>query len=227
MNLISRYLDKYQILISYSTKIGKDGDNSELLNLKNFESDKLNPYFSDLENKLNATKCPVVRNISDIGQKIDLIISIRYGIIFKGDIINYPKYGIVNLHSGILPNYRGIMPTFWSMLNREQNIGCTLHYIKDQNIDTGSIISIYSENINYDKSYFFNLLSIYKNSTKIFLDFLFKVNNDIKISTKDQNSMAQYYSYPNKYQINQFLKKSKLFNPNEKSGIIPIVKIEP
>lgn len=49
----------------------------------------------------------------------DLFISIRFGKIFKDEIIQVPKFGLINLHSTILPDYRGIMGT--------------LHAIKDKN----------------------------------------------------------------------------------------------
>jgi len=42
----------------------------------------------------------------------DLIISIRYGQIFRKTAISIPKKGIINLHSALLPNYRGVIGTF-------------------------------------------------------------------------------------------------------------------
>ena len=71
----------------------------------------------------------------------DLIISIRYGCILKNAVIEIPPLGVLNLHSGILPDYRGVMATFWAMLNNEQTAGTTLHYISDASIDTGSIVA--------------------------------------------------------------------------------------
>jgi len=51
-----------------------------------------------------------IDELSDLA--IDLIISIRYGVIIKESVISLSKKGILNLHSGILPNYRGVMATF-------------------------------------------------------------------------------------------------------------------
>jgi methionyl-tRNA formyltransferase len=67
----------------------------------------------------------------------DLIVSIRFGQIFRPPLIALPRLGIINLHSGILPDYRGILATFWAMLHGETEIGCTLHYVTDAGIDTG------------------------------------------------------------------------------------------
>ena len=51
----------------------------------------------------------------------DLIISIRFGCIFKEAELSMSKYGIINLHSGIIPNYRGIMSSFHALYAGEQN----------------------------------------------------------------------------------------------------------
>jgi methionyl-tRNA formyltransferase len=39
----------------------------------------------------------------------DLLVSIRFGQIFKAEAIAQPRTGIINLHSGLLPEYKGVM----------------------------------------------------------------------------------------------------------------------
>jgi hypothetical protein len=63
----------------------------------------------------------------------DLFISVRYRRILKSAAIEIPRYGVLNLHSGLLPQYKGVMATFWAMLNAEAEIGCTLHTIIERN----------------------------------------------------------------------------------------------
>ncbi len=51
------------------------------------------------------------------------------------------RLGIVNLHGGLSPEYRGADCTFWALYNGEpEKVGCTLHYI-DAGIDTGRLIA--------------------------------------------------------------------------------------
>ncbi|MEM4725030.1 MAG: formyltransferase family protein, partial [Candidatus Hadarchaeum sp.] len=51
------------------------------------------------------------------------------------------RLGIVNLHGGLSPEYRGADCTFWALYNREpEKVGCTLHWI-DAGIDTGRLIA--------------------------------------------------------------------------------------
>jgi methionyl-tRNA formyltransferase len=92
----------------------------------------------------------------------DLIVSIRYRRILKEAAIAIPKNGVLNLHSGILPDYRGVMATFWAMLNGEREIGCTLHRIVDSGIDTGPIINIARQPLQAGATYLANVLRLYR-----------------------------------------------------------------
>ena len=67
----------------------------------------------------------------------DLIVSIRYRRILREPAIAIPRHGVLNLHSGVLPNYPGVMATFWALLAGAAALGCTLHRIVDEGIDTG------------------------------------------------------------------------------------------
>ena len=95
----------------------------------------------------------------------DLIISIRYGVILQKDVINLAQYGVINLHSGKLPNYRGVMATFWAMLNGDKTLEATLHYISDNTIDTGGIIASSAISVQTEKSYLWHVLSLYTHDT--------------------------------------------------------------
>ena len=51
-----------------------------------------------------------------------------------------PAYATLNAHPGILPDYRGMDPTFWAILEeRFDHVGSTLHLV-NQGIDTGAIL---------------------------------------------------------------------------------------
>ena len=71
----------------------------------------------------------------------DLIISCRYDYIFDKDVIRIPKLGILNIHPGALPAYRGLFSPFHGLKNGEKQLGVTVHWI-DEGIDTGNIITV-------------------------------------------------------------------------------------
>ena len=70
----------------------------------------------------------------------DLIISAYFSQILKKEIISFPKQGVLNVHPGWLPAYKGAMAYFWVLKNGSDRGGVTLHWM-DEGIDTGEIIA--------------------------------------------------------------------------------------
>ena len=68
----------------------------------------------------------------------DIVISIASPQIFKRDVIHSARHTL-NIHAALLPDNRGMMPSFWVMVKGEEETGVTVHYV-DENIDTGEII---------------------------------------------------------------------------------------
>ncbi len=78
--------------------------------------------------------------------KPDLILVFGTSIL-KGELLTKGRLGIINLHGGLSPEYRGSDCTFWALYNQEPDmVGCTLHYI-NEGIDTGNIIAHISPEI--------------------------------------------------------------------------------
>jgi len=76
----------------------------------------------------------------------DLIVVFGTSLL-KGELLKKGRLGIINLHGGLSPEYRGADCTFWALHNQEpEKIGCTLHYI-NAGIDTGNIIAHVSPEI--------------------------------------------------------------------------------
>ena len=69
----------------------------------------------------------------------ELIITCAYGKILPEVILDYPKYGCINIHASLLPKYRGSAPIEWALMNGERETGITLMYM-DKGMDTGDII---------------------------------------------------------------------------------------
>ena len=69
----------------------------------------------------------------------ELIVVAAYGKILPEDILNTPKYGSINVHSSILPKYRGAAPINWAILNGETTTGVTIMYMAKE-LDAGDMI---------------------------------------------------------------------------------------
>lgn len=73
-------------------------------------------------------------------KKIDIAITGGFPIILKKELISKPKYGFINCHAGILPNYRGGSPLNWQIINNESHFGITVIKMNSR-IDRGNIIA--------------------------------------------------------------------------------------
>jgi methionyl-tRNA formyltransferase len=61
--------------------------------------------------------------------------------ILKDPLIEIPRFGVVNLHPGVLPDFRGIQPYFWELSEGSPRAGATLHLIQDATVDTGDVLA--------------------------------------------------------------------------------------
>lgn len=70
----------------------------------------------------------------------DLLVSMSFNQIFRKEILDIPKKGVINCHAGKLPFYRGRNVLNWVLINDEKEFGITVHFV-DEGIDTGDIIN--------------------------------------------------------------------------------------
>ena len=134
----------------------------------------------------------------------DLIVSIRYGGILKDRVISIPPKGVINLHSGILPKYKGVMATFWALKNNESEVGTTLHSIDDGSIDTGNVIKISKMNITATKSYLWHVLALYKQGCLDILDAIETLNKGELLRSFPQGKSHSYFTFPNEKECIEF-----------------------
>lgn len=73
--------------------------------------------------------------------KPEIIVVVAYGKILPLNVIEYPKYGCVNLHVSLLPKYRGAAPMQRAIMEGENETGVTVMYMAE-GLDTGDIISV-------------------------------------------------------------------------------------
>ncbi len=69
----------------------------------------------------------------------DVMITCAFGQILSQEIIDIPKFGVINIHASLLPKYRGASPIHYAILNGEEKTGVTIMRT-DVGIDTGDIV---------------------------------------------------------------------------------------
>lgn len=71
--------------------------------------------------------------------KPDVLVVVAYGRILPEDALSVPTYGAVNVHSSLLPKYRGAAPVQWAVLNGDTVTGVSTMYLAPE-MDTGDVI---------------------------------------------------------------------------------------
>lgn len=215
-NILKPELIQHDVRIYYSESVGhNDSKPKDLQTIEHYER----PHFYSIvaENCHNSKasfeffdehflsfpikKCTAVNSaefiqeMKDFGP--DLIISIRFGKIFKDEIIAIPKKGVINLHSAILPDYRGIMGTLHNLKDNKPEYGCTLHYIDSAKIDTGQIIQIAKQPVNKDRSLLWHVVQLYPVGCQMILYAIHQLKDSERLDSFAQDmTQGNYFSVP-------------------------------
>lgn len=70
---------------------------------------------------------------------VEFIVSISGTQLYRKALREQTPFGIVNCHGALLPKYRGLMPSFWTLANGEAEGGSSVHFV-DRKLDNGPIV---------------------------------------------------------------------------------------
>lgn len=240
LNYLANALSTHRLTVFYSARVGSKPLPEPLQRLKFFEQDFFNRFvfplqleladrdsleltgFELLTEKLEG-RCTELNDINGAegmrryrASNPDLVLSIRYGVILRDEAISVPRHGVLNLHSGALPAYQGVMASFWALLNGEQVLGTTLHRIADSTIDTGPIIEATTLDVRREKSYLWHVLSLYEDGCEAMAKAAQKLANGDVLESRPQAGESAYYSFPQDEDLARFHEGGlKLFDPIE------------
>ena len=123
--------------------------------------------------------------------KPDIIITCAYGQIIPDIILDYPKYGCINVHGSLLPKLRGGAPIHHAIINGDKETGITIMYMASK-MDAGDIISQKSlkieENDNLD--YIYNKMSVL--GSELLIDTLPSIFNKTNSRIKQDESLVTF-----------------------------------
>lgn len=141
--------------------------------------------------------------------KPTLLVSILGSEIFQESLIKLAPYGCINLHSSLLPKYRGLMPTFWVLKNKEKQTGVSVFFV-DKGIDSGPIIV--QKKLDIGTISHKNLIKKTKRlGMEAIAEAIKKIkNNEITLIPNDDNQKS-YYSFPKRSNIKEFLRGGNTF----------------
>lgn len=139
----------------------------------------------------------------------DLLVSIAGNQIFKKPLLELAPKGCLNLHTALLPKYRGLMPSFWVMKNNENETGVSV-FMVDEGIDSGPIL--------VQKRMPINGLSqkeLIRKSKKVGMQAMAEAIHKVYHGDYDllpnSDEESTYYSFPTKDDVREFKRRGKRF----------------
>ena len=241
LNLLLPKLKDHRITVYLSSRVGKVGAKPQALEaLQSFEQALLHSLSEESDSHastasrlqsfsalgkligrpidtLNQINSPAGQSILAAGRP-DLVVTIRYGVILQQPVIALPRHGVINLHSGPLPDYRGVMASFWGMLKGASELGTTLHYIDDSSIDTGRIISTTRLPVDRQRSYLWHVLNLYAGVCETIIKTIELLHVGEPVKCQPQPPVGTYHTFPTDADLGRFFKQGlKLFDSDVQS----------
>lgn len=133
----------------------------------------------------------------------DLVVSVSCPQVFKQPLIELPARGILNIHGARLPQYRGVLPSFWMLANGETEAGVSIYYVNEK-IDAGELCGQRVFPIRPDEG----LDGFLHRSKAIAADLLLEVLEQIRTGTVCRHPLnlaeGSYYSWPDAGAVRRF-----------------------
>jgi len=133
----------------------------------------------------------------------DLLISVSCPQIFKKPLIELPQLGCLNIHGAILPHYRGVLPSFWMLANKEKNAGVSIYYVNEK-IDAGELCGQRIFEILPGESLDSFLIRSKAIAAELLLEILGKIEDGTITRSPLNLADGSYYSWPDKETVRRF-----------------------
>ena len=121
----------------------------------------------------------------------DIIVVVAYGKILPAYVLNYPKFGCVNVHGSLLPKYRGAAPMQRAIIEGEKLTGVTTMYMAE-GLDTGDMLEkseiVITEDDNFESVH--DKLS--SAGAKLIVSTLHKLEKGEIVPEKQDDSLSTY-----------------------------------
>jgi methionyl-tRNA formyltransferase len=137
---------------------------------------------------------------------LDLIVSFSAPCIFSPELLKIPRNGCINLHCSLLPNYAGVLPSFWTLYHEERETGATVHFMDDK-IDNGKILAQIKIDISNCRSMFQVIRKTKKIGGQLMVDVIEQIRNGNINPKPNDVSHGSYFTWPTIEQIREFRKR--------------------
>jgi methionyl-tRNA formyltransferase len=155
--------------------------------------------------------CEQVANVNDAAflerlrrLDTDLIVSVACPQLFRQPLIELPSRGCLNVHGAILPEYRGVLPSFWMLANGETEAGVSIFFVNEA-IDAGELCGQRRFTIRPRESLDAFIRRSKAEAAELLLDVLHDLDEGTVVRTPLDLAAGSYYSWPDRAAVRRFL----------------------
>lgn len=141
---------------------------------------------------------------------VDVVVSLASNQVFKRRLLDVPGKACLNVHSSLLPKYRGVMALFWAMLNGEKEAGVSVHFMNEK-IDDGDILCQKRVPIRKEDSFHTLTCRIIEEGATALNESIKMIKENKLVPIRNDNSLASYYSHPTKEDVKNFYTAGRHF----------------
>ena len=121
----------------------------------------------------------------------NVVVVVAYGKIIPQKILDLPNILFINIHTSILPKWRGAAPIQRAIMNMEEETGISIMKITNK-LDAGPVMKIFKIKINEDSNYETLSKKISESAASIIIDCLQILENKKEIFVPQDDSKATY-----------------------------------
>ncbi|MDR2390745.1 MAG: hypothetical protein LBE84_03580 [Planctomycetota bacterium] len=149
----------------------------------------------------------------------EVVFCCRHDFIVPPDVFEPVMFGAYNLHSGAVPHYRGPFCSFWSMMNHDELVGCSLHTLKEK-VDTGDVVDTAWVKADYSSPLVSNLLNIYSAGVGMFLGHWKRIRRGPLPGMPQTPDSGTYFPQPDAADCGKFARRGGCLANAERCGEI-------
>ena len=140
------------------------------------------------------------------GMRPDLILSMNAPQIFGRELLDLPRLGCINLHTGSLPEYRGLMPSFWQLYHRERQAGVTVHAMTEV-VDGGVVLSRTEVEIEPSESLDSLTRRCKRKGAELMIGTLLRMRSGSLSAEQVDLAQGSYFTFPSRREASEFRRR--------------------